>query len=195
MTLNICVLASGRGSNFLAIIDSIKKGECDAKISCLITDNSNAKAIEIARLNKIQAHILLRKDHSSSEDFDLVMLRILENYSVDLIVLAGYMRIIRSTELLRKYKIINIHPSLLPKYPGAHAQKDAFLAGEKVSGLTIHLVDKTLDGGPIIFQQEVDISDCKSAGEVSSKILEFEHKAYPLVINKLSLGEIKLDEY
>jgi len=195
MALKICVLASGRGSNFSAIINSIKSKTCDAQILCLITDNSFAAALDIAAQNKIPAHALSRKDFASSEDFENEILLLLDKYSPDLVVLAGYMRIIRSKQILQKYKIINIHPSLLPKYPGAQAQKDAFLAGEKISGLTIHLVDESLDGGPIIYQQEVNISDCKSADEVSDKILSFEHKAYPSVIDKISKGEIKLSNY
>ena len=192
MALKICVLTSGRGSNFSAILDSIKSGGCAAEILCLITDNKDAKALGIAKQNKIPAHSLPRKDYASPKDFESAILSILNNYSPDLVVLAGYMRIIRSKELLQKYKIINIHPSLLPKYPGAHAQKDAFDAGEKESELTIHLVDESLDGGPILYAQKVDISDCKSSDEVSEKILAREHIAYPLVIDKISKGEIKL---
>jgi phosphoribosylglycinamide formyltransferase-1 len=110
------------------------------------------------------------------------------------VVLAGYMRIIRSKELLSSYagRIINIHPSLLPKYPGAHAQADAFNAGEKTSGYTIHFVDESLDGGKIIYQEKVDISGCKSADEAAAKILEREHVGLPMIVGKFSQGKVKM---
>jgi len=191
MSFGICVLASGRGSNFLAILKAIEQKTCSAKVLCLISDKSDAKALEIAKENSIPTHIILRSDFSSSPDFDEELLKILDSYSPKLIVLAGYMRILHSPKIFSKYggHIINIHPSLLPKYPGAQAQKDAFEAGEKISGLTIHLVDETLDGGKILYQKKVDISSCKSAQEVASKILEQEHISYPLVIDKILRGK------
>jgi phosphoribosylglycinamide formyltransferase 1 len=188
MPLSIVALASGRGSNFKAILDAISRGECDAKVLALISDNPSAQALEIARANSIVTHFVDAKEYPTREQFDDAILALLESYKPDLVVLAGYMRIIRSKKLLAAYKnrILNIHPSLLPKYPGAHAQKDAFEAGEKVSGLTIHFVDETLDGGKIIYQEKVDISGCKSADEVSAKILEREHIAFPKIIHSFS---------
>ena len=111
----------------------------------------------------------------------------------DLVVLAGYMKVIRSKGLLSKYagRMINIHPSLLPKYPGAHAQRDAFEAGEKVSGFTIHFVDETLDGGKIICQEKVDISGCRSADEAAAKILENEHIGLPAIVGKFAKGDVR----
>lgn len=193
MALKIVVLASGRGSNFKAIIDAINSGKCDAKVQCLICDNANAPVVEIAKNASIPSHLIERKNYSSRTEFEDALFATLQKYSPQLIVLAGYMRIIRSPKIFEKYKnrIINIHPSLLPKYPGAHAQEDAFNAGEKLSGLTIHIVDETLDGGRILFQKKVDISSCKSAQEAAGKILEQEHVCYPLVIDKISKGEIK----
>ncbi|PIT84165.1 phosphoribosylglycinamide formyltransferase [Candidatus Micrarchaeota archaeon CG10_big_fil_rev_8_21_14_0_10_45_29] len=195
MELPIVILASGRGSNFEAIANAIKEKRCDAKILALISDNPGAKALEIAKKQEIPSHVFERKNFSSSEEFDDALFSAVEEYSPQLIVLAGYMRIIRSKKVFEKYKnkIINIHPSLLPKYPGAHAQKDAFDAGEKESGLTIHIVDESLDGGPIIYQEKINISDCKSAAGVSEKILKREHMAYPAVIDKISKGIIKLE--
>lgn len=194
MTLNIAVFASGRGSNFKAIVDAIKEGKCDAKILFLVSDNPNAAALSYAKENNIPVLIFERKNYKTSIDFDNAILEELKNHPIDLIVLAGYMRVIRSKEFLNyfKNKIINIHPSLLPKYPGAHAQEDAFRAGEKVSGLTIHIVNEVLDGGPIIFQYKVDISDCQNAQEVADKILKYEHIYYPFVINQIAKGKIRL---
>ena len=134
MAISLAVLASGRGSNFIAILDAIAKGACDASVLALISDNPGAKALETARENSIPAHYINPKEFPSREAFDEAILALLESYKPDLVVLAGYMRIIKSKKLLDAYRnrILNIHPSLLPKYPGAHAQKDAFEAGEKI---------------------------------------------------------------
>lgn len=188
MAVSLVVLASGRGSNFKAILDAISAGECDAKVLALISDNPAAPALQIAKEHGIVGHYIDPKEFAAREDFDDAIFALLESYKPDLVVLAGYMRIIKSKRLLSAYKghIINIHPSLLPKYPGAHAQKDAFDAGEKISGLTIHFVDETLDGGKIISQEKVDISKCNSADEVAAEILKHEHIAFPKIIDSFS---------
>lgn len=187
MPVTLVALASGRGSNFKAILDAIAEGTCNAKMLALISDNPDAMALDIARAHSIPAHYVNPAESSTREAFDDAILALIESYKPDLVVLAGYMRIIKSPKLLSTYKnrILNIHPSLLPKYPGAHAQEDAFNAGEKISGLTIHFVDETLDGGKIIHQEKVDISSCKSAEEVADAILAREHIAYPKVIGSL----------
>ena len=187
----IAVLASGRGSDFQSIIDARKKGELDVEIVGLITDNPDAAAIERANESGIPAYVM---QWSSREDLDGKIKEKLDELSPDLVVLAGYMKIIKSSSLLSLYKgrMINIHPSLLPKYPGAHAQKDAFEAGEKISGYTIHFVDESLDGGAIIYQEKVDISGCKTWEEAAGKILEREHVGLPKVIGMASKGEFFL---
>ncbi|MFA5108588.1 MAG: phosphoribosylglycinamide formyltransferase [Candidatus Micrarchaeia archaeon] len=194
MEFGIVVLASGRGSNFKAILDAIKKGKCSVHMLALVSDNADAKALTIAKKAKVPVHIIDKKNYLSNIEFDNAILAVLEKYSPQLVVLAGYMRVLRSPALFEKYKgkIINIHPALLPKYPGLNAQKQAFDSGEAVSGLTIHCVDESVDGGTIIYQQKVDISDCKSAEEVADKILMQEHIAYPSTIDRIAKGEIKL---
>jgi phosphoribosylglycinamide formyltransferase-1 len=186
----VAVLASGRGSDFQSIIDGVKSGTVDAIIVGLLTDNPDAKAIERAKDNGIPAFYL---PHSSREELDEAIMKKLAELEPDLVVLAGYMKVIRSKGLLSKYagRMINIHPSLLPKYPGAHAQRDAFEAGEKVSGFTIHFVDETLDGGKIICQEKVDISGCRSADEAAAKILEKEHIGLPAIVGKFAKGEVR----
>jgi phosphoribosylglycinamide formyltransferase-1 len=186
----IAVLASGRGSDFQSLIDAKNNGELDAAIVCLITDNPEAKALQRAKESGIPSFVV---PHSSREELDRGILKKLDELAPDLVVLAGYMKIIRGKALLSEYsgRIINIHPSLLPKYPGAHAQKDAFDAGEKVSGYTIHFVDESLDGGRIIYQEKVDISGCKSADEAAARILEREHVGLPAVVQKFAKGEMK----
>lgn len=188
--VKIAVLASGRGSNFKAIIDAIKAGECNAEIKVLITDNPKAKAMDYAHNNDIPVGIVERKQFKNRDGMDDTIKDMLDNYEVDLVVLAGYMRIIRGKKLLHDYKnkIINIHPALLPSFTGADAQKQAFDHGVKISGLTIHFVDESLDGGPIIYQEAIDISDCKTGNVVADKIIKHEHKAYPMVIDSFSKG-------
>ena len=187
----IAVLASGRGSDFQSIIDGVKSGQVDAEIAGLITDNPEAAAIERAKENGIPAFVIESK---TREELDDGIKKKLDELKIDLVVLAGYMKVIKSEPLLSAYagKMINIHPSLLPKYPGAHAQKDAFYAGEKISGYTIHFVDSSLDGGIVIYQENVDISDCKTADEAAAKILEREHEGLPMIVGRFARGEVEL---
>ena len=188
--IRVAVLASGRGSDFQSIIDGVKSGRVAADIVGLITDNPEAQAIKRAEGNGIPAFVM---EYKTREELDEKILGKLKELNPDLVVLAGYMKLITSPKLLSAYagRMINIHPSLLPAYPGAHAQKDAFDAGEKVSGYTIHFVDSSLDGGPIIYQEKVDISDCKSADDAAAKILEKEHVGLPMVVERFAKGEIR----
>lgn len=187
----LAVLASGRGSDFQSIIDAKLRGELpNVELVGLITDNPSAQAIGRAKQGGIPAFVI---SYSSREELDAKIRQKLDELSPDLVVLAGYMKIVRDP-FLSAYsrRIINIHPSLLPKYPGAHAQEDAFKAGERISGYTIHFVDASLDGGPIIHQEKVDISPCKSADEAAAKILEREHVGLPMIVGKFSEGKVKL---
>lgn len=195
MDVKIAVLASGRGSNFKALLDEISAGRCHAKVTVLITNNPDAKAIEIAKSNKIPVEIAERQNFGSRDEMDLRIKELLDKYNTELVVLAGYMLILKGKPLLEAYqnRIINIHPALLPSFPGVDAQKQAFEAGARVSGVTIHFVDASLDGGPIIYQEEVDISDCKSAAEVSAKLLKVEHKAYAKVVDSFSRGHYAVE--
>lgn len=185
----VAVLASGRGSDFQSIVDAVKEGKLCVSIAGLITDNPEAKAIGRAKEAGVPAFVV---PHATREELDDGVLAKLDELAPDLVVLAGYMKIIKSKELLSRYagRIINIHPSLLPKYPGATAQKDAFEAHESVSGFTIHFVDESLDGGKIIYQENVDISACKSADEAAAAILAREHVGLPAIVGKFAKGEI-----
>jgi len=188
--IKVAVLASGRGSNFKAIEDAINAGRVDAEIKVLISNKPDAPAIGIAKQNKIPVEIVERKNFKTREEMDEKIKAILDTNRIELVVLAGYMVVLKGKKLLESYKgrIINIHPSLLPSFPGVDAQKQAFDYGAKISGVTIHLVDETLDAGPILYQEAVDISDCKSADEAALKILEVEHKAYAKVVDSFSKG-------
>jgi len=189
--VKIAVLASGRGSNFKSILHEIKAGRCDAEVKVLITNKPDAGAIEIAKEYSIPVEIVRKNDFSTREELDERILELLKQHGVELVVLAGYMLLIKGKNLLEEYRnrIINIHPALLPSFPGDDAQKDAFEYGVKISGLTIHFVDESLDAGPIIYQEAVDISDCTSGDEVAAKIIEREHKAYAKVIDSFSKGK------
>ena len=193
--VRIAVLASGRGSNFQAIIDSVKAGACAADIRVLISDRQDAYAITRAKENGIPVEILDRKQFKTREELDGRIKEILDRHEVELAVLAGYMLLIKGKKLLESYKnrIINIHPALLPSFPGVDAQKQAFDYGVKISGITIHFVDENLDAGPIICQEAVDISACRDAQEAANRILETEHSAYPRAIDSFAKGKYLIE--
>jgi phosphoribosylglycinamide formyltransferase-1 len=195
MAVKVAVLASGRGSNFKAILEEIRAGRCDAEVKVLITNNPDAPAISIARESGIPVELLERKSFRSRDELDSRILELLGRYGAELVVLAGYMLLLKGKKLLDAYRnrIINIHPALLPSFPGSDAQKQAFDYGAKVSGLTIHFVDESLDAGPIIYQEAVDISDCRSAEEAADRILAREHKAYAKVVDSFSKGSYSVE--
>src|SRR5574341_1715788 len=158
--MNIAVLVSGRGSNLQAIIDRIEDGYLDARITVVISDVGNAYALERARKHGIDAVFINPKKFASKDLYEDEVLGTLKNYGAELILLAGYMKILDKT-LLTAYKnhVLNIHPALLPAFPGLHAQKQAFEHGVKVAGCTVHFVDEMLDGGPIILQRCVEVKE------------------------------------
>lgn len=177
---NIAVLASGRGSNLQAIIDNIGKGYLKARITVVISDVGDAYALERAKKHGIEAVFIDPKKFPSKELYEEEVLSILKKHDAELVLLAGYMRVIGKT-LLEAYKnrMLNIHPALLPAFTGLHAQKQAFNHGVKVAGCTVHFVDDALDGGPIILQQCVEVKEDDTAETLADRILEQEHKIYP----------------
>ncbi len=190
MGIKIGVLASGRGSNFQSIIDGIKEGDIDGEIVMLISDKADAYALERAKQIEIPIEVVSRKEFENREKMDARIIEILNSQNVDLVVLAGYMRIL-TPELIKafKHKMINIHPALLPSFPGLDGQIQAFEHGVKVSGCTVHFVDEGTDTGPIIEQTCVRIDDCKNAHEVAEKILPLEHQTMRKVVSNLSKGK------
>lgn len=190
---NIAVLVSGRGSNLQAIIDSIEEGDLEARISVVISDARDAYALLRAKKHGIEAVFVDPEKYSSKELYEKEVLKTLEKHNAELVLLAGYMRILGKT-LLSAYKnrILNIHPALLPAFPGLHAQKQAFEQGVKVAGCTVHFVDEKLDGGPIIMQSCVEVKEDDTDKSLADRILEQEHKIYPeavklFVENRLSI--------
>ena len=180
---NIAVLVSGRGSNLQAIIDSIESGFLKASIAVVISDTGDAYALERARKHGIDAIFVDPRRFERKELFEEEVLRTMKGHCIDLVLLAGYMRVLGKT-LLAPYKgrILNIHPALLPAFIGLHAQKQAFDHGVKVAGCTVHFVDETLDSGPIILQRCVEVKEDDTIETLTQRILEEEHKIYPLAV-------------
>ncbi|MEW5759253.1 MAG: phosphoribosylglycinamide formyltransferase [Candidatus Thermoplasmatota archaeon] len=189
----IGVLISGRGTNLQAIIDSIERGYLDAKIAVVISNKSNAYGLERARKHGIPNFFI---DHRGKkrELFEDEIIEVLNKHNVQLIVLAGFMRIL-TPHFINAYRnrIINIHPALLPSFPGTHAQKDAIDWGVKVSGCTVHFVDENPDGGPIIVQRAVEVMEGDDENSLAERILKEEHKILPLAIKLFFEGRLRIE--
>lgn len=191
---NIAVLASGHGTNMQSIIDKIDFGYLNAKVAIVITDKSDAFALERAKKHKIQAIFLDPKKAKSREEYDKLIIKQLEKYTVDIVVLAGFMRLL-SKYFVDKYKnkLINIHPSLLPSFPGIHGYEDAWQYGVKVSGCTVHFVDEGCDTGPIILQKINPIKDDDTFESFKERGLKIEHEALPEALKMFCEGRLKVE--
>ncbi|HIN88023.1 MAG TPA: phosphoribosylglycinamide formyltransferase [Nitrospinaceae bacterium] len=197
MPLNVfklAVLVSGRGSNLQAIIDSIEREELNAHISIVISSTRDAMALKRAEKHGIKTIFIDPTAYLNSKEYDKALIEKLKKFSIDLICLAGYMRIL-GEEVIQtfKEKIINIHPSLLPAFPGLNAQKQAIVHGVKFSGCTVHFVDSGIDSGPIILQTAVPVYDNDDEKSLSKRILEQEHYLYPKAINMIKENQIKIN--
>lgn len=177
------VLASGRGSNFKAILDEIKNGGINGEIAAVISDHFDAKALEIARAAEIEAIY----GNPQSGEYHEWLLNLVRSYAPDYVLLAGYMRIVPK-EFVAAFpkKIINIHPALLPSFKGLHGQRQALEYGVKITGCTVHYVDENMDTGEIIAQRAVEVKDGDTEETLSERILEQEHQLYPAVVRMLS---------
>ncbi|TAN39683.1 MAG: phosphoribosylglycinamide formyltransferase [Candidatus Methanoperedens sp.] len=192
--MNIAVLVTGRGSNLQAMIDSIENGYLKARISVVISDIENAYALLRAKKHGIEAVFVDPEKYSSKELYEKQVLAVLRKHNAELILLAGYMKILGKT-LLSAYKdrILNIHPALLPAFPGLHAQKQAFEYGVKVAGCTVHFVDETLDGGAIILQRCVEVKEDDTDETLADRILEQEHKIYPEAVKLFVENRLRIE--
>lgn len=186
---NLGILLSGRGSNFVAIADSIDGGRIpDARIAIVVSNRSDAPGIAIARERDLNALVIPSKG-KPREDHDREVVAVLKQNAVDLVCLAGYMRLLSPWFVQQfPHRILNIHPSLLPAFPGLEAQEQAFAYGVKVSGCTVHFVDEELDHGAIIVQKTVPVLDSDDEHALSARILEQEHLAYTEAINIVLRG-------
>jgi phosphoribosylglycinamide formyltransferase-1 len=193
MKKKLGILISGRGSNFEAIADSVSAGRIDAEIAVVISNRPEARGLEIARQRGLNA-VCLPSKGLDREVYDRVLAAELKKYSVDLVCLAGFMRLL-SAYFVREFplRILNIHPSLLPAFPGLEAQHQALEHGVKISGCTVHFVDEFLDAGPIIVQRAVPVADGDTAETLSERILEQEHQAYTEAIRIVLAGDFHLD--
>jgi phosphoribosylglycinamide formyltransferase-1 len=194
MTVKIAVLVSGNGSNLQAIIDSIEKGHIkNAAINVVISNKANAYALERAKNYGINT-VFLDPCEYDKDGYDRTILKILNQYNTDLLLLAGYFRLL-GNEIIELYRnrVMNIHPSLLPAFKGLHAQKQAFEYGVKVAGCTVHFVDEGLDSGPIILQRCVPVLPGDTEETLTARILEQEHIIYPEAVRLFTEGKLKIE--
>ncbi|HIH86605.1 MAG TPA: phosphoribosylglycinamide formyltransferase [Methanosarcinales archaeon] len=193
--INIAVLVSGRGSNLQAIIDNIENGTIpNASVSLVISDTKDAYAMERAKNQGIDAIFVDPTSYPGKAGFESEILHFLKEYNIGLVLLAGYMRI-AGPVLLDQFKgrMINIHPALLPSFPGLHAQQQAFEQGVKVSGCTVHFVDEGVDTGPIIIQKCVPVLEDDTPETLASRILEQEHRIFPEAVRLFIRGKLNIE--
>jgi len=192
--VRLAILLSGRGSNFAAIQEAIANRKLDAQIVCVISNRPDAAGLARARELRLSAHVIDHRQYPTREGHEEDVLRILAEAEPDFICLAGYMRRL-SPAFVAAYphRILNIHPSLLPAFPGVDAQTQALAYGVKVSGCTVHFVDENLDAGPIIVQRAVEVRDDDSAETLSARILEQEHIAYVEALAKLQTRKWRIE--
>lgn len=185
--MRLAVLLSGRGSNFQAIHEAIARGELPAQIVCVISNRPDAAGLQRARDYGYAAHAIDHKLFASRAAHETEVLRVLDEARADFIALAGYMRLLGAEFIARwRNRIVNIHPSLLPAFPGVEAQAQALAYGVKVSGCTVHLVDEQLDAGPILVQRAVPVHEDDDASTLAARILSQEHAAYVEALRSLA---------
>jgi len=191
--MNIAVFASGRGSNFAAIVRAVKKKKIKANLALLVCDNPRAAVIAKARRANIEVVLIKRELYANKQDFENAIAEIMRKKTIGLIILAGFMRMLSAEFVARfKNKIINIHPALLPAFKGSEAIKDAFEYGVKVTGVTVHFVDEEMDHGPIIMQQSIKIEEFDTLASLEGKIHKVEHKIYAEAIQLFVEGKLEI---
>jgi len=193
--MKIAVFCSGNGSNFQAITDAAKAGFFNGHVALMICDNKDAYAIKRAKSSGIDASVIARSECKDRDDFEAQIIVELTRKSIEVIALAGFMRVL-SQNFVRRYegKILNIHPSLLPSFKGTRAIKDAFDCGVKVTGVTVHFVDEGVDTGPIILQEAVDIRKEDTLGTLEGRIHAVEHRLYPEALKLFLNGKLHIND-
>jgi phosphoribosylglycinamide formyltransferase-1 len=191
--LPLGILISGSGTNLQAIIDASERGELTATISVVVSNRGDAYGLTRARRQGLPVVVLSHKDFSSREAFETELIKTLQDYHVELVVLAGFMRLF-SPFFIRAFpqRIMNIHPALLPAFPGTHAQRQALERGVRISGATVHFVDEEMDHGPIIVQAAVPVYPDDSEESLSARILVQEHHIYPQAIQLFAEGRLEV---
>jgi len=191
--LRVGVLASGRGSNLQAILDAIDAGRLAARVMVVVSDRADAQALDRARRHGVKAVFVDPRQHPDREAFDRAVLAVLDEHKVELVCLAGFMRLLTPGFIAAyRHRILNIHPALLPSFPGLHVQRQALAYGAKISGATVHLVDEGVDTGPIVIQAAVPVLDDDTEETLSARILAEEHKIYPRAIQLFVEGRLEI---
>lgn len=191
--MKIGILISGRGSNMMALVDAVQSGEIpDSEVAVVISDKADAAGLAKANERGVET-VVIERIGRTREEHDAAIIAELQKREIELVCLAGYMRLL-SPDFIRAFpdRIINIHPSLLPAFPGLDAQKQAIDFGVKVTGCTVHFVDEDLDNGPIILQKAVDVIDDDTAETLSARILEQEHLAYVEAVRLIATGRLSI---
>ncbi len=189
----VSFLASGRGSNFKVVAEKIRAGEINAGLGILVSDKSDAAALEVARSFGMKAYFVDPSRTGRREDHDAAMMKLMKDHGTDLIVAAGYMRILTSGFVHEfRNRIINIHPALLPAFPGVNAQKQAYDYGVKVTGCTTHFIDEGTDTGPIILQAPVEVRLDDTPESLSHRILKEEHRLLPESVALFCAGRLRV---
>ncbi len=192
---SIAVFISGSGSNLQSIIDAVEAGRVSAKIAVVVSNEPDAYGLIRAQKHGIPTAIVNHRDHKTRADFEAAVLAVLERFPIDLICLAGFMRLL-TPDFLRRFsrRVINIHPALLPSFPGTHGQADAFNYGVRFTGCTIHFVDEGVDTGPIIMQAVVPVLPGDDVESLKARILAQEHRIYPQVIQFFAEGRVTITD-
>ena len=192
---NIVVLISGNGSNLQAILEACEANMPNAQVAAVFSNKADAYGLERAKQFDVNGHFVDPKAFESREDFDAELMKQIDEYQPDVIVLAGYMRIL-SSAFVSHYlgKMINIHPSLLPKYPGLHTHQRAIDAGDKEHGTSVHFVTEELDGGPVVLQAKVPVFEDDDADALAARVQTQEHNIYPMVTKWLIEGRLSMTE-
>ncbi|GAB3289049.1 phosphoribosylglycinamide formyltransferase [Parahaliea aestuarii] len=193
--LPIAILISGRGSNMVAFIEAVAAGQLDARIALVLSNNPDAAGLERAREAGIDTAVINHRDYARREDFDAAMVARLRQAGAELVILAGFMRILTSVFITAfRGQLLNIHPSLLPKYPGLNTHQRALDAGDSEAGVTVHFVTEELDGGPPVLQARVPVQPGDSADSLAARVIVEEHKIYPLAARWFVQGRLTLSE-
>jgi len=193
--LRLGVLASGSGSNLQALLDACRQGALHAQVAVVICNVAGARCLERARDANVPALLLSHRDFPSRETYDVELVAALEQHGVELVCLAGFMRIVTPT-LLRAFpdRVLNIHPSLLPSFPGLHAVRQALDAGARISGCTVHFVDEGTDTGPVLIQAAVPVLDGDSEESLAARIHAQEHRCYVRAVELVAAGAVEWSE-
>ena len=193
--MNVGVLVSGSGTNLQAILDAQTRGELGpARVRVVVSNVPGARALERARAAGVATEVLPHKEFASRDAYDAALIALLRRHEIELVALAGFMRLV-TPAFLQAFpgRVLNIHPSLLPAFPGLHAQRQALAHGVKVTGCTVHLVDAGLDSGPILAQAAVPVLDGDDEAQLSARILAEEHRLYPATLRAVAEGRVTIE--